>query len=271
MAKKNRSTLKRYFREGALPSSDQFGDMIDSSLNTIDEGFDRSDKNGFEISLLGEHDRLISFFRNTAEKQPVWSVSYDKRNDKLRFIKPDDGDETAATLALAPGGRVGVNKDDPQWTLDVKGIVAAHGRIGANPTDQTTVPADSKWHNISGPLNGCQAFEVMAGVGNKGTGKYALMKAVALNTFNPRGLLFNLFNLKKRIKYHQAYYLSRSNRIKLRWQGKDGEYFLQMRSNCDYGEGVQIRFYLTQLWFDQDMSESWSQSDSSQIDNGQGD
>jgi len=133
------------------------------------------------------------------------------------------------------------------------------------------VPADSQWHNISGPLNGCQAFEVMAGVGNKGTGKYALMKAVALNTFNPRGLLFNLFNLKKRIKYQQAYYLSRSNRIKLRWQGKGGEYFLQMRSNCHYGEGVRIRFYLTQLWFDQDMSESWSMLDSGRSSNAQGD
>ncbi len=268
MAKKNRSTLKRYFREGALPSADQFGDMIDSSLNTIDEGFDRSQENGFEISLLGEHDKLISFFRDSAEKQPVWSVSYDKRHDKLRFIKPD---ETKATLALAPGGRVGVNRDDPQWTLDVNGVLAAQGRIGANPTGQISVPADSHWHNISGPLRGCQAFEVMAGVGSKGTGKYALMKAVALNTFNPRGLLFNFFNLKKRIKYHQAYYLSRSNRIKLRWQGEGDEYYLQMRSNCDYGAGVKIRYYLTHLWFDQDMSESWSLPDNNQADSGQGD
>lgn len=30
-----------------------------------------------------------------------------------------------------------------------------------------------------------------------------------------------------------------------------------MKSNSDYGDGVKIRYYLTQLWFDEDMSESW--------------
>ncbi|ALP53849.1 hypothetical protein Tel_12285 [Candidatus Tenderia electrophaga] len=258
MAKKNRSTLKRYFREGALPSADQFGDLIDSALNTIDEGFDRSAENGFEISLVGDHDRLISFFRNSAEQQAAWSVSYDKRRDTLRFIQPGQGEEAGATLVLGPGGRVGVNRDNPQWALDVNGIVAARGRIGVNPGDQTSVPADGRWHNIAGPLRGCQGFEVMAGAGNKGTGKYALMNAVALNTFNPRGWLFNFLNLKKRIKYHQAYYLSRGNRIKLRWLGEGEEYYLQLRTVCDYGAGVRVRYYLTQLWFDDDMSESWA-------------
>mgnify|MGYP007077385803 CR=1 FL=1 len=256
MAKKNRSTLKRYFREGSLPSEDQFGDLIDSSLNTIDEGFDRSAENGFEIALVGDHERLISFFRNTAQKDPVWSVSYDKRRDTLVFLKPQQDNTSAKVLTLAPEGRVGINREAPQWALDVDGVVAARGRIGANPTPQTTVPADGEWHDITGPLSGCQGFEVMAGAGNKGTGRYALMNAVALNTFNPRGLLFNFLNLKKRIRYHQAYYLSRGNRIKLRWRGEGDEYFLQMRTNCDYGDGVQIRYYLTQLWFDEDMSES---------------
>lgn len=257
MAKKNRSTLKRYFREGAVPSSDQFGDLIDSSLNMIDEGFDRSATHGVEISLVGEHDKLISFFRNASETDAVWSVNYDKSQDKLFFLRPGPDEEEEAPLTLAPAAKVGVNNRDPKWNLDVAGVVAAEGRIGANPSGQQTVPANGEWHNIAGPFNGCQALEVMAGAGNKGTGKYALLKATALNTFNPRGWIFNFLNLKKRINVQQAYYLGRSTRLKLRWVGEGTEYFLQIRSNTSYGDGIHIRYYITKLWFDEDMSDSW--------------
>ena len=71
MAKKNRRTLKRFFSEGSLPTEDQFGDLIDSSLNTIDEGLDKTPQNGLELSLVGDHDRLISFFRTSAAKDMV--------------------------------------------------------------------------------------------------------------------------------------------------------------------------------------------------------
>jgi len=267
MAKKNRSTLKGYFKKGALPSSDQFADLIDSSLNTIDEGFDRSAEYGFEVSLVGDHDKLISFFRNAAEQQPpVWSVSYDKTHDTLRIVKPAQADEPPPVLALCyvddnavepHQGRVGINTNNPNWSLEVDGVVASKGRIGVNPNDQTSVPADGQWHNITGLLQGCHGFEVMAGAGNKGTGKYAVMQAIALNAFNPTGFFFNLFNLKKRIRYTQSYYLSRGNCIKLRWLKEDDGYYLQMRSNASYGEGIRIQYYITQLWFDQDMSGSW--------------
>ncbi len=264
MAKKNRSTLKHYFREGTLPSEDNFGDLIDSSLNLVDEGFDKTPENGFKLSLVGEHDRLISFFRNLADKNAVWSINYDKEQDRLFIKKPDT--ETPPAMTFAGDGKVGVNKINPAYALDVNGVVASQGRIGTYPANP--VPADGKWHNIIGPLTGCHAFEIMAGVGKKGTGKYALMKAVALNTFNPEGWLFNFLNLKKKIKYHQANYRSRSDQIRLRWfkdKNKDNSYYLQMRTHCDYGEGIQIKFYITQLWFDEDMSEPWAPDENEQI------
>ena len=83
------------------------------------------------------------------------------------------------------------------------------------------------------------------------------MNALAINAFNPTGWLFNFLNLKKRIKYQQAYYLSRGNRIKLRWLTEGEHYYLQIRTVCAYGDEVKIRYYLTSLWFDQDMRESW--------------
>lgn len=257
MAKKNRSTLKRFFRQGALPGEEQFGDLIDSSLNVVDEGFDKSPENGFEISAPGEHERMLSFFRNSASQHPAWSISYDKDRERLIFNKISIDNSEKAVVTLTPEGRVGIMNDKPQWALDVGGFISATGRIGANPDGQKSVPADGEWHDITEVLTGCHGIEVMAGVGSPRTGKYALMKAVALNTFNPGGWLFNFLNLKKKIRYQQAYYLSFTNRLKLRWHGRGRQYTLQMRSNCNYGEGIVIRYYLTRLWFDNEMCESW--------------
>lgn len=262
MAKKNRTTLKRYFQKGALPTEDQFGDLIDSNLNTIDEGFDKSPENGFEISLVGDHHRLISFFKSGAAKDAVWSIDYDKEKDRLFVKRPNVDEGKPAAMTFDGDDRVGINQENPLCTLDVGGVIAAQGRLGANPDIPKTVPADGRWHNITTALEGCHAIEVMAGVGSKGTGKYALVHALALNTFNPRGWLFNFLNLKKRIKLHQAYYLSRGNRIKLRWLTEGEHYYLQMKTTCGYGDSIRIRYYLTSLWFDEEMSESWKPDES---------
>lgn len=257
MAKKNRGTLKRYFRDGSLPSADHFGNLIDSTLNMIDEGFDRSAQNGFEISLIGDHSRLISFFKLGDPQNPVWTIEYDQEQDRLLIKNPRAGEDSPGAMVFDANGRIGVGKIEPKHRLDVGGVIAAEGRIGANQGDRKTVPADGEWHDITDPLYGCHALEVMAGVGSQGTGRYALMRAVAINTFNPRGWLFNFLSLKKRIRYQQAYFLSRGNRIQLRWQGQqDKKYTLQMRTACGYGDGINIRFYLTRLWIDETMSES---------------
>ena len=100
MAKKNRSTLKRYFREGALPSEDHFDDLIDSTLNTIDEGFDKNPENGFEISLIGDHQRLISFFKSGAAKDAVWSIDYQVEHDRLLIKKPSDAEDASPAMTF---------------------------------------------------------------------------------------------------------------------------------------------------------------------------
>ena len=102
----------------------------------------------------------------------------------------------------------------------------------------------------------------MAGTGNKGTGKYALLKATALNTFNPTGWWFNFLNHKKRIRVQQAYYLARSSKLELRWQTlPEHKYCLQLRSRTDLGPDIRISYFLTQLWFDELMSQCWQAID----------
>lgn len=252
MAKRNRHTLKHFFRKGALPTEHQFSDLIDSTLNMVDEGFYKSPENGFEISPVGSHRGLLSFCRSNDPTHPVWSVRYDDESETLLIVN----ERKQCVLSLDPEGRIGIDTDKPVWSLDVNGVLASYGRVGTYA--RGNVPADGRWHRITPELTGCHAFEVVAGVGKKRTGMYALMHAFAVNTYNPRGWLFNFLNLKKRIRYHQAYYRSISNKLKLRWVGETRKYFLELRSNSDYGDGIRITYHLTNLWFDDDMSESWA-------------
>lgn len=278
MPKKNRDTLKKHFENGSLPRQEHFSALIDAALIKEEDGFERTSQNGWEIRLIGDHKKLISFLREDAVNQAAWSISYDKAVDRLLFIKPAVEGGERKVLVFDPNGRLGVNTGEPRCELDVSGVIAADGRLGGNPYKggQKTVKADGGWHAITDELEGCHAFEIMAGVGKKDIGMYALMHAVAINTYNPKGPIFNFLRRKNRIRYTQAFYLARGHRIQLRWESKgSNKYVLSMRTNCDYGKNslgkpILIRYYLTQLWFDSHMEASWSGDSGSEPENSSG-
>ena len=267
MARKNRNTLKNYFRNGSVPSQDQFEDLVDSTLNIIDEGFDKTLEDGLKLSQFGNTGKLMSFYKDSMVNNPLYFLNVDQddnlvlsaeRQRSVLFL-PED---VESDFRL----RVGINTDLPENELHVGGVIRSEGRIGvASRVDQKEleVPADGKWHDITGILTGCHAYEVMAGVGGRKTqGRYALVHAVALNAFNPKGPIFNFLNLKKRIKPQHSYYRSRSDKLRLRWNNGEGRaYSLQIKTNSNFGDGIQIRYYLTRLWFDEDMSDSRSNLD----------
>ncbi len=254
MTAKSRTTLRNYFKSGSLPSEDQFKDLIDSMLNMRDEGFEKTAKEGFKVAQLPEG-KLISFFRDISIKSPIWSVKIDLKSKRRKLFFLNENDEEI--LTLTPDGRVGIKQNKPDFELDVAGTIASRGRIGEKGAQ--TAHANGYWQDITDTLEGCHAFEIMAGVGKPKSGKYALLHAFALKAFNKRG----------KIVYHQAHYGSRCNRLKLRWKKGPGKtYALQLKTRCTYGTGgkqerskngddkarqdvgVYVRYYITRLWFD---------------------
>ncbi|PXW46197.1 hypothetical protein DFO54_105166 [Erwinia sp. AG740] len=262
MAKRNRGTLKNYFRQGAMPSAEHFSDLIDSSVNKIEEGFDKTPEHGLKVAALDAHARLMTFYRDSDPSRELWSVGLQPDSDRLQIDRHlSDGqevmDDTTPLLTLTPEGRMGVNTSAPRHALEVNGVISAPGRAGVQWAE--TLPADGQWHDITPRLEGCQAFEVVAGVGIRHSGRYALLHAIALNTCAPSGFLFNFFGHKNRINAHHAYYHSRADKLTLRWlrddtptHGHDGirPYRLQIRTHTSYGDGIVIRYHLTQLWHD---------------------
>lgn len=249
MSKANRSTLKNYFKKGRMPSEQQFAELIDSMLNMVDEGFDKSAEEGLKVSQLGDNTALISFYHPTDLNRPVWSLTCDKTKGEL-IIRNGAAD---AVLILAADGRVGIGKHMPGAALDVAGVVAAEGRTGGI---RGHAPADGRWHPIVENLAGCQALEVMAGVGKPKTGRYAMVRATAMNAFYPDGVIVKLFNRKRRIRCHHAYYRSRCDRIVLRWQRSQDTYSLALKTKCAYPDDTLVQYSVTRLWFDEAMAGS---------------
>jgi len=254
MAKKNRQSLKNYFTNGSMPSEENFEDLIDSMLNIIDEGFNKSLDMGFEVAQLGDSSKLISFYENISVKSPLWSIRIDPSTKNLIFgssaspdtltlsADPPDSDSDAQSNA-----KIGINNSSPEFELDVEGVIAAGGRIGRK--GKKRVPADGEWYDITEELDGCQVLEVVAGIGDKSGGRYSLIRAIAMNTYNNR----------PKIQHQKTYYGSRCNQIELRWFGSMHAYKLQLRTKCSFGGAKknrpQVQYYLTELWFDPFMQE----------------
>lgn len=266
MTKRNRKTLVEHFAEGRLPSQEAFADMIDSTINIVDDGFEKTAVEGLKVAQVDDNAKLLSFYDEITVRSPVWSMAlmpptggYTGSNYKnLTIFWPGNGENRLILSSVPANGepvesdapvphrlRMSINRQAPEHELDVGGVVAADGRIGRLAPDGFEVRADGKWHPITKPLDGCQAFEVMAGVGKPKSGKYALTHAFAISTFNSK---------KSSISYHQAHFSSRCDQIDLRWTGSIHEYVLEMRTRCSYeqhsNEMIYVQYYLTQLWFD---------------------
>ena len=268
MPSRNRDTLKEFFDDGAMPSSAMFADLIDSMLNMDDEGFRKSDENGFEISNIGNSESLISFFKKSRPDEPVWRIRFDGTENNLIIEKitaktnstTNQKEIQKAKYLINLNARngqvkVGIGVAQPQDILQVAGNVRSEGRRGIIDNTHTPPQADGNWHTIAGPFVGCQTLEVVARAKNDRNKRYSMIHAIAMHTISPaKKNIFSFFGLKNKIRSTHSFYDSFKHKLKLRWQPgeKRGEYFLQIRTNCDYGEDSQINFHISNLWSDQD-------------------
>lgn len=262
MAKTSRSNLKELFRNGRMPSENDFADLIDSMINILDEGFDKTARDGLKVTQLMGSGKLMSFYENLGVEKPQWLMELSSQNNhetSLHITSPRIGEsETVLSMQAIEQNKetaesktkigVGINQKNPTCELDVNGTASFAGRRGQK--GQMSVPADGLWYDITPEITGCQAFEVMAGVGgHENEGKFAMIHATVMNTFNGTSS----------IKYQNAYFGSRCNRIELRWKkSSENKFFftLQMRVRCSYGSDIWVKYHITQLWFDPFMESS---------------
>lgn len=247
MAMKDRATLENYFKSGSMPTQAHFEHLIESTVNKIDDGFSKTQENGLMLATVGDAEKVISLYENIEDDQAQWSILLDKyhkeehNKDGMHFVVPTSGQ---TVLSLDQEGKVGVNETNPQSTLHVNGWSASKGRMGCYATS-SEVPANGEWHPIVEGLDHCQGFELVARTGIKDTGKHALLHAVAMSSF---GKSFSRIR-----RTHSRYSFWIPCRLQVRWRGDVHDYRLELRCKQDLGPGVMIKYYLTQLWSDEEM------------------
>jgi hypothetical protein len=239
----SRESLKLLFKDGKRPTENSFAQLIDSSLNRLDDGISKNQDNGLMLAPDGINaDKLISFYESISNALPEWAILLNSNEPQGLAISETVSDEEAATrLFFEKGGNIGVGTTAPETSLHVDGILGTNSRVGTFLI--STAPADGQWHNIVTNLDGCVSFEISAQVGKQHTGKYALLQANAVSTFG-----------KSRIRCTQAHYGFWWNKIALRFSGDTHSYSLQVKTRSDYGSSQEIKFHLTKLWDNEIMS-----------------
>jgi hypothetical protein len=233
MPKRNRKTLKECFGRGRRPSEVDFENLIDSTINVLDDGFSKSAETGIALAPIQGKSVVMSVFRKPEDDSPEWEIAVDEDSGNLLIGRPSEAG-TLPLLRLKSSGEVelGITTRGVQ----LNGAVSCDGRKGSYK--QGRVPADGHWHSITDELEGCWALEVVAGCGRKNTGKHALLVATAMHCFGA----------KPRIKAVDSHYGQWGNRIRLRWvcSGFSGK--LQIKTTFNYGEGIAISYNIARLW-----------------------
>lgn len=223
MAIINRQTLKNYFTKGGFAQEKNFVDLIDSMVNLVDDGIEKSIDFGLKLSPLKNNAALISFFNKISNKKPNFSLNLNESSpDKLTL----NNENNKEIISFKSNGNIGVNNSNPIHNFDVKGTIGTQSLVGTYL--QGEVPADGNWHNVITNLDDISAFQITASArGMIDKGYYAVIHAIALSTFGGR-------DSKWKINETHAYYEYRRNKIQLRWFGEMHNYGLQIRTRRNY-------------------------------------
>lgn len=230
MAIKNKETLKNYFKKGGIVSEKHFIDLIDSSMNVIDDGINVNPENGLRINPTGVFKTLISFFRKKSQKKADFTINTNFNNIEGLSI---NNESEKTLIKIKNDSKIGINTDNPKYELDINGTMASKSRVGTFSVG--TVPADGHWHKILENLDGISAFEVIAHAsGSINSGYYSISHVIALSTFggsrsrskiknyqnsNWNGFLGIFFNKKV---------------IKFKWSGTLHNYNLEVKTNGEW-------------------------------------
>ena len=224
MALINRQTLKNYFQKGGFATEKHFVDLIDSSLNMIDDGISINQKQGFKLNPIGFSTRLMSFFKKATQNEPDFTVNINQDNVEGLSINNREGDPL---LKFDQNMQIGVHTNEPRFDFDVRGVLGVDCKSGNHIVGE--VDGDGNWQTIISNLDGIKGFEVVASIrGKMGSGRYAMAHALALSTFGGK-------SSRNKIKNTHAYYGSFMNRLSFRWVGEMHNYELQVRTRRHYG------------------------------------
>ncbi|MGK0364385.1 MAG: hypothetical protein ACI85O_001442 [Saprospiraceae bacterium] len=252
MAQHTRSELYKIYKGGFHDKA--FEHLVDSSLNSKDDGIGVNSNFGLALTPKGPSKNLVSFFEKISDKSgPMWrlQLATDSQNKGFNIMEGDN-----SRLFIQSGGKVGVGTESPNYKLEVRGLAAVKGIVGTFAYD--VADADGEWHDMPGlqKLHGCQAFEIFAHINDEGDRRFALTQATMLMSNGKRGYETKVKTVDAGSSWLWGKFF---NKIKLRWvreenYGDEAEdkYKVQVKTRTHYGmrdgQPKKIFYRVTKLW-----------------------
>lgn len=178
--KRDRSVLKSYFVEHALPTEDNFAELIDGMVNQKDDGIVKQPGSPLSLEASGDetsYKKALHLYDSFTDTHPSWTLSLQPRTNpkdpasskrglsigtssgvSRLFIDHASGHVGVGTVepesrlhvagdsrvdgALHVGGRVGVGTAAPEAELHVAGAILCDGELQA---DRFTPSTPLRW------------------------------------------------------------------------------------------------------------------------------
>lgn len=272
MAQHTRSELYKIYKGGFHDKA--FEHLVDSGLNIKDDGLGINPEQGLVLTAKGPSKKLASFYQRISDKStPLWSLALDnERGGKgLNILEGE-----ISRVFIKEGGRVGINTENPNYQLEVNGLVSVKGLVGSFSTGKAL--ADAKWHTMAGMTNmdGCQAYEIIAHVIDEKDKRFGLSIATVIMTYGKRGYRTKVVSVESGNKWLFGRFW---NKIKFKWIIDDLntepgklKYMCQIKTKGHFGmldgQPKQIFYRVRRLW-DKDYEmenypdRKWEESNSS--------
>lgn len=245
MALQGRKKLKDHFFEGKRPSMEDFGDLIDSSVNILDDGYSKTEKDGLKLSPRNDEGVLMSFCTQSGT-DPSWTFTINETEDLLIYRTKESvpsGKTTNSAEDKKDTSSLFLNSPKTVITGDIELRGTKKGQSVADELKQE-LRADGKWHDITALKGGVYVLEIVASTqGEPGDGEYAVLMAWATHSFGNH----------KKIKTVGSHYGFWGHKLKLRWykkkeKNKETFYQLQIKSRLRYNhKDLPINCHITYL------------------------
>ncbi|MDD3038139.1 hypothetical protein [Bacteroides sp.] len=238
--RRNRNTLKSYFRSGNNPNESQFEDLIDSVPNLVDDGMERTEKDGLMLSPAMLTGKIISVYpvhgvEKAESGMPCWTFVVDR--EKAFHLMNEQGETV--------------------WSVSQKNELKVHDCLKKNPENPGApnikadtsdngfqeILADSCWYNLpivfdsseKGPA--CKLCQITAGYR---TGKDKYRMVTVTTTYCKGG--------KRNISPSQRCCGFWKNPIRFRWRTEKGSLYLQIKGKKKKKGESKLHFQIRELW-----------------------